>query len=299
MRIITVRRNQQKFIRLRKLNFNQNCNMRIILSFILLLTTTFSFAQMRPIDKVFIEEGLVLDRETLKVIPSAILYNDSLGITTTSDENGYFKIVVPYALVKDGKFIPLSIVKSGYKRMGSGLSYHSSDADTGKLSIEGAERYNYSVTVFYMAKDGSVHSSTVGSYSSAKEGAHGTAMVQLTYKELVASEMRENKFDQLKEGNDKVYFPLGDASGLVTRLYDLIVIGKLTHVYINGRKAKLTDINKMVKRSTVFYDRSKSDSLSKTYGKETIALRTTPPPGVTEERMNATFKATLQIDLKD
>ncbi|HEY0056912.1 MAG TPA: hypothetical protein VGB63_16295, partial [Pedobacter sp.] len=114
-----------------------------------------------------------------------------------------------------------------------------------------------------------------------------------------ASEMRENKFDQLKEGNDKVYFPLGDASGLVTRLYDLIVIGKLTHVYINGRKAKLTDINKMVKRSTVFYDRSKSDSLSKTYGKETIALRTTPPPGVTEERMNATFKATLQIDLKD
>jgi hypothetical protein len=99
--------------------------MRIILSFILLLTATFSFAQMRQISKVYIEEGVVVDRETLEVIASATLYNDSLGITTTSDENGYFKIVVPYDLVRDGRFIRIDIVKPGYKRTGSGVKLSS------------------------------------------------------------------------------------------------------------------------------------------------------------------------------
>jgi hypothetical protein len=165
------------------------------------------------------------------------------------------------------------------------------------MDNERTELYNCGVTVYYMARDNSVHSSNVGAHSPVKEGVHGAAMVLLTYKELVASELREIKFDQLKEGNDKVYFPLDDATGLATRLYDLIVIGKLTHVYIDGRKVKLTDVNKVVKRNNVFYDRTKSDSLSKAYGKETIALRTTPPSGVPEERLNAPIKATLEIDL--
>jgi hypothetical protein len=52
-----------------------------------------------------------------------------------------------------------------------------------------------------------------------------------------------------------------------------------------------------VKRNGIFYDRLKSDSLSKHLGKETIALRTTLPPGVSEERLNAPIKATLEIDL--
>jgi hypothetical protein len=101
--------------------------MRISLLLITLLITSSSFSQMQPIDKVYIVEGVVGDRETLQIIPSAILYNDSLGITTTSDEKGYFKLVVPFELLKKKQTIWIDIVKNGYKRNGSGFSYYASE----------------------------------------------------------------------------------------------------------------------------------------------------------------------------
>jgi hypothetical protein len=76
-------------------------NMRTYLLLFSLLTATLSFAQkIRPVDKPYIIQGVVADRETLKPIPDALLYNDSMGIMTTSDEKGYFKLVVPAGLIE-------------------------------------------------------------------------------------------------------------------------------------------------------------------------------------------------------
>src|SRR6267378_246708 len=104
--------------------------MKIPASLFIVILPLFAFSQMRPIGTVYVVEGIVADRETFKTIPSAILYNDSLGITTTSDENGYFKIVVSYDLVKNGKSIRLDIVKPGYKRNGSGFNHNPDKPDT-------------------------------------------------------------------------------------------------------------------------------------------------------------------------
>lgn len=273
--------------------------MRIFIVLLILLKTTFSFAQTQVFSKVYIVEGLVIDAETSQVVPSAILYNDSLGIATTTDENGYFKIVVPVGLVKSGTNVQINVVKTGYKLNRTWFGYNPFPADTIANDNDSSVLYNSDVPVFQMAKNSSSLISTSGIHSPVKEGEHGAAMIRQTYNEMIASEQRQKKFDRLKQGNDKVYFPLNGGTGLVTRLYDIIVIGRLTYVYIDGRKVKLIDINKAVKRSAVFYDRLKSDSLSKACGKEIVALRTTPPPGVSKERLNAPIKATLEIDLEN
>ena len=269
--------------------------MKMFALFISMLIASLSIAQMRPIKKVYIVEGVVADRETLKAIPSAILYNDSLGITTTSDETGYFKIVVPNELIKDRQSIPIDIVKIGYKRDGSGLTYNPT-ADTFKANTNQRVIWNYDVKIFWLAKNESELSSTAGAYARAKERVYTASIIRRTFDEAVASELREEKFDKLKEGNEKVYFQLGDEIGLATGRNDIIVVGKLTHVYVDGKKVMLTDLNNVVRRSKFFYDRNTSDELSKKFGKETLAFATSP---TSNSPVNNSIKATLVIEINN
>ena len=255
------------------LTLNQNYNMRTFIFLIALLTTSFCSAQMRPIGKVYIVEGIVADRETLQVIPSAILYNDSLGITTTSDENGYFKIVVPHELILERRLINIDIVKSGYKRNGSGFSYNPVKQDTSNSSKSVDEVYNYDVKYFLMASNNSTLSSTGGAHRPAKEDTHGYAVIKLAFEEKVASEQRSRKMEKLKQGNEKVYFIINNQVGLATSSYDMYFDESAPIVFINGKQVKLDDINKLVKRSMVTVDNTTSEALSKKYGKDVIALR--------------------------
>lgn len=272
--------------------------MRIVTMFISLLTAAYSYPQMRSIDKIYIVEGVVADRETLKAVSSAILYNDSLGIITTSDENGYFKIVVPYELLSNDKLIPLNIVKTGYKRNGSGLSYNPAKPDT--THGDDLERviWNYDVKIFWMAKDQSNLSSTISAHAPAKDGVHGAAAIKLVFDEAVTSDLRDKKFDQLKEGNEKVYFPLDGVIGLATSRYDIIVIGTLTHVFMNDKKISITDINKLVRRNEIRYDMEKSNILTKKFGKETLAFITIPKSETTPDK-SSSVKKTLVIEIEN
>jgi hypothetical protein len=269
--------------------------MRIFFTFIILLTASRCCSQMRPIDKIYIVEGVVADRETLKAIPSAILYNDSLGITTTTDENGYFKIVVPYELLKSRQLIPITILKTGYKKNGSGLSYNpdTTHTDDAKKVI-----WNYDVKIFWMAKDQSNLSSTVSAYAPVKQGVHGAAVIKLAFDEAVASDIRDEKFDRLKQGNEKVYFPLDGQIGLATSRSDIVVIGKITHVFINDKKVNIKDINKLFRRNEIRYDMQKSNILTKKYGKETLAFVATPKSETTPAESRS-FKSTLVIEVEN
>ena len=249
---------------------------------------------MHPIDTVYVVEGIVADRQTQKTIRSAILYNDSMSITTTSDENGYFKIVVPYKIFKNHHSIPIDIVKSGYKRNGSGFNYNPSPVEATNINVDETVIWNYDVKLFWMAKNESELTSTSSANAPIKTGAHGYSAIKMAFENCVTSNLREEKFDRLKEGNSKVYFQLGKETGFATSRYDIIVIGNLTHIYLDGKKVDLSDINKMARRSSFYYDRQTSDLLSKKLGKETLAFTTR---ATSKSALDEGIKATLEIEL--
>lgn len=242
----------------------------------LFLTASFSFAQIRPIDKVYIVEGIVTDRETLIIIPSAILYNDSLGIMTTSDERGYYKIVVPVNWVQQRRTIPLNVVKTGYKRLGWGIGFHPPQSDTNSTleRRETMEVWNYDVQILMLAKNESSLSSTSMAHIPMKEGVHGYPVIKLAFENAVQSELRSIKLAHLKEGNEKVCFLLNGQIAFATTEYDLFIDNKLTFAFINGKKVKLPDINKLAKRSDFIYDETRSGALTIKYGKDTYAFVT-------------------------
>ena len=158
--------------------------------------------------------------------------------------------------------------------------------------------WNYDVKIFWMAKDQSNLSSTVSAHIPAKEGVHGATVIKLAFDEAVASDIRDEKLDMLKEGNDKVYFPLDGEIALATSRSDIIVIGKITHVFINDKKVNIKDINKLVKRNEIRYDMEKSNILSKKYGKETLAFITIPISETTHGESRS-FKGTLVIEVEN
>lgn len=264
--------------------------MKVFLTFLSCVIVLVCHSQMKPLGKVYIVEGMVVDRENLQVVPSAILYNDSLGITTTSDENGYFKIVVPLNLIKNLEDIVIDIVKQGYKRNGAGFSFNPYNPDSSKADPDVV--WNYDIKFFYMSKNESKLESTGGAHSPAKEGVHGYPVIKLTYDALVASDKREKKLEQLKEGNELVYFQLDDQIGFATGTYDLYVIGKLTHVILDGKKIALADLNKIAKRSRFYFQNEKSTAESKRIGKEVLVFTTTPPKVIYDN-----IKASLEIEL--
>jgi hypothetical protein len=227
---------------------------------------------MRPIDKVYIVEGVVADRETLKSLPSAILYNDSLGVMTTSDEKGYFKLVVPVELIEKRQNICLDIVKTGYKRNGSGFSFNPSKADTSHADVSGKVMWNYDVKIFWMARNESLLSSTSGAYARTKDGVHNTTAILQTFNEAVTSELRDRKMEQLKQGNEKVFFLINGKAALATDSSDVYFDNAEPIVFINNKRVKLTEINSQLKRSQARVDWTRSDAFSKQYRKDVIAF---------------------------
>ena len=249
--------------------------MKIITIFIALLIAFCSYSQMRPIDKVYIVEGMVADRETLNIIPSAILYNDSLGITTTSDERGYYKLVVPYDLIKERRLIRIDVLKAGYKRNGWGIRLNHAEADTNNVNPnnDSKEIWNGDVQILLMASNESQSSSTSMAHIPAKSGSHGYPMIKLTFDQAVASQRWTRKLEELKKGNEKVYFTIDGHVCLATSSYDMYFDDSSPIVFIDDKRVKLAEINKMVKRSEITVNDAKSEFLSKKYGKDVIAIK--------------------------
>ena len=255
-----------------------------------------SFAQKVPIKTVYILEGIVTDRETFKVIPSASLFCDSLGINTMSDQYGYFKIAVPLEQVRDSMVVPFKITRAGYKPFGWLMSRNFDKSDTICIMPKLVELHDQNVRVFYMAKTTSLLSSTVVNTIWPKKGEYGANMAKLAFDELIKGELQELELDSLKKGNEYVYLPLKDGIGLATYRGDIIVTGKLTHVFLNDKKVKVTDLNRLVKRSHFAFAMEKSTALSLKYGRELLAFESQDIPA---RRLDEGFsvKATLYVEL--
>jgi hypothetical protein len=245
--------------------------MRVYLLSITLLLSVVSSGQMRPVGKVCIVEGVVADRETLKGIPSAILYNDSLGIMTTSDQTGYFKLVAPLELLKEKQTIRIDIVKDGYKRNGSGFSYNSFKGDTNS-SASGRYQWNQDVKIFWMATNESRLSPNSGAYARALEGVHSATAVLLTFQRAVASELRDRKMESLKSGNEKVFFLINGKAALATATSDVYFDSAEPVVFIDNEKVKLGEINNLLKRGSARVDWTRSDDLAKRLKKDVIVF---------------------------
>ena len=242
-----------------------------IIFFVLALLPHFLKGQMKPLEKVFVVEGIIADKETFEIIPSAIIFNDTLGITTISDENGYFKIVVPYKLVTEKQHIQIDIIKTGYKRNGWGISSFQlqKEIDTLKQNVA----WNYDVQILLMAKNVSSESSTSMAHIPSKENTHGYPMIKLTFEQAINSEKRNRKLEQLKLGNENVYFHFDKwiifAIGTSGAYLETKPI-----VFIDGKKSKLSNLNKQLKRSKTKLDWKESAELETKYKKFVIAFRT-------------------------
>ena len=245
-----------------------------ILKLLVLFSVVLPFhlqAQMKPLDKVYIIEGIVADKETLEVIQSAIIFNDTFGITTTSDENGYFKLVVPYNLVKDRALIPIDILRKGYKRNGWGIGSVHLQKDI--ATIEGPEVWRYDVPILLMAKNESTENSTSMAHIPAKENEHGYPMIKQTFEQAVFSERRYRKLEQLKKGNEQVYFDVDGWIMFSTRSSSAY-LDSVPLVFVDGEKIELSILNNKVKRSLTKIDWKESEALENKLGKRVVAFRT-------------------------
>ena len=247
---------------------------RHILKFLVLFVGLFPLflkAQMKPLEKVYIVEGIVADKETLEVIPSAIIFNDTLGITTTSDENGYFKVVVPYSLIKERRHIQIDIVKNGYKKNGWGISNYQFQND-----IDSTDRHviwNFDVQILLMAKSISTATSTSMAHIPSKENVHGYQMIKQTFEQAITSEKRYRKLEQQKQGNEDVYF-LIDGWIMFTTRSSGAYLEKPPLVFVDGVKSELKQLNKKLKRSQTKIDWRESETLEKKFRKTVVAFRT-------------------------
>lgn len=246
--------------------------MRTSLVLIALLTVSGSFSQMHPAGKVYIVEGVVADKETLKGIRSAVVYNDSLSIMTTSDERGYFKLVVPVELIRKMKMIPVGIVKKGYKRTGSFIHYNPIDPDSNQVSVSTEEKWNDNIEFFLMANNESPLFSSSGSRMRTQKNVFNSTVVMDAYSKVIVSEMRRRKINQLKEGNEKIFFIIDGKAVIAFDSSGAYFDNASPIIFFNNKRVKIAEINRQLKRSSARVDWSKSDSLSTRYKKDVIVF---------------------------
>ncbi len=114
--------------------------------------------------------------------------------------------------------------------------------------------------------------STTSAHAPAEDGKHGAAAIKLVFDQAVILQLKSRKFDELKAGNEKVYFEIDGQACFATSKYDMFADDKISFVYLNDRKVKLHDLNKLARRNDFTLDDAKTTELSRKYGRDTFAF---------------------------
>jgi hypothetical protein len=88
----------------------------------------------------------------------------------------------------------------------------------------------------------------------------------------VASALRDRKIEQLKQGNEKVFFLIDGKAAMATASSDIYFDHAAPIVFISNKRVKLSEINNRLIRSKSEIDWHKSDTLSKQFKKDAIAF---------------------------
>jgi hypothetical protein len=123
-----------------------------------------------------------------------------------------------------------------------------------------------------MAKTESPLSSNTGASRRVKDGVYSPAAIHQTYNKAVASVLRDRKMEQLKQGNEKVFFLIKGKAAMATASSDVYFDHAEPVVFIGNKRIKLSEINDHLKRSRSEIDWAKSDSLSRRFKKDAISL---------------------------
>jgi hypothetical protein len=125
-----------------------------------------------------------------------------------------------------------------------------------------------------MAKNGTAETSDMGAAAPVKKADYSAAVIQQTFEKAVASIIQDRKLEQLKQGNEKVFFVI---DGKAVIAYSNTAYASFDNarplVFINNKKVRLANINKLLKRNQVWEDDKTGRILSKQYGRDAIAFR--------------------------
>lgn len=221
----------------------------IIILFLLFNSFCVLGQEVTKINCVYAVEGVIIDGDSYQAISNAILKNEKLGITSISDDRGYFSFAFPIKYLDSGKTVGLEILKKGYNTNKCWLSYNPIDSlisDTSKNCLT----WNYDLKMIRLTKSNTNGNSSISSHIRIDSKEHGFSGISKAFEQYLKSSKRGDKLSILKKNNENVLFNIDGEYIICTDSTSTFFNNKNILVYVNNRKVKLEKINTLLKRST-------------------------------------------------
>jgi hypothetical protein len=199
----------------------------------------------------YILEGIITKGNKFEPVPFALFTNTRSGISTRSDERGYYSMSFPLSFVKDTSIVQIDIQETGFSPGKFWIGYNPGDTI---LSSPGNKViWNYDLKFIMILENGPGVQYEDVSSRRINPKAHGFEGIKQSFEEFKTSKKRMYEIEQLKKNNQLVLFKLrGEykyalcSSKSTSWLRDSHFI-----VFVDGKKVKHRDLNKLIKRNEV------------------------------------------------
>jgi hypothetical protein len=195
-------------------------------------------------EKIITTTGLIVDAETLEPLASAKITIQDLKIAVSTDDKGFYKVQIPY------EKLPLNytmvVIKDGYELFKIFGGYEENKNSVHTNSIGDVEFIGIN------KKD------KKGSFIHAMDGANenvasfGYDSVLARFEDFKLSNQRQRKLEQLKMGNEKVFFIIDGHSYVTAQNTQAASISSETDiVQVNDKPMPAEEVNRSIQRKNV------------------------------------------------
>lgn len=203
---------------------------------------------------IYTVEGMVSDGNSYDVIKYAIIKNDELGIAALSDDRGYYALSFPVKYLDSNKMLGFEVFKDGYKINKWWIMYNPMDLvlndSSGKCHI-----WNYDLKMIKLQKLNTIKEFYVSAHRRKDTIDHGFVGIRTSFEEFVDESKRADQMEILKANNENVFFKLNGKYVICIDGSTIYLPNKKINVYINNKRIKLRNLNKLLKRSMIIENR--------------------------------------------
>ncbi|HUS02273.1 MAG TPA: hypothetical protein VMY77_11130 [Chitinophagaceae bacterium] len=218
-----------------------------------LLFSGYGFSQSQTdFQKQYVLEGVIVKGSNYEAVPFMVLKNAELGISAISDDRGYYSISFPLSYFKVTSLIQIDLEKTGQKAGKFWITYNPADSNA-----KGNIVWNYDLKFIRILERDTNIIYHVTSHRRIRNDYHGYLGIQDALYEYTNSSKKSEQMSQLMADNQHVLFKLNHKYVLGMQNSIIWLDKEKLEVYVNGKRVKLKNVNKLVKRSEVQEDRKR------------------------------------------
>ena len=215
---------------------------------------------------IYAVEGFAIDGLSYETLKYVIIRNEKFGLTTFTDDNGYYCLSIPVKYLDSAKSLEFQIYKESYSPQKFWIGYNPFDSIPNSIS-KNCLIWNYDLKMIRLSKINVNKTFYVTAHARIGSQGHGYSETRETLQYFIRTTKRNDRLEVEKLNNEKVIFKLDSNIIICTKKSTVFLDNKEIRVFVNNKRIPLDQVNKYIKRSNAIENPQKKEEYYESHKK--------------------------------